>query len=365
MDFDHGSAEYRELLERLKARVRASQGRAALAVNEELVRLYWSIGKDILGRQAALGWGAKVIDHLAEDLGRAFPQMKGFSTRNLKYMRALAEAWPDDAIVQQLVARLPWGHIVRLLDKVKEPAEREFYAREAIAHGWSRTVMLAQIESSLHARQGKVVSNFQRTVPEPRSDLVRQALKDPYVFDFLDLGPSAQERDLERALVRHIRSFLLELGVGFAFVGSQYHLEVGGEDFFIDLLFYHLRLRCFVVVDLKMEAFEPEYAGKMNFYLAAVDDLLRHRDDAPSIGLLLCKGKNRIIVEYALRDTGAPIGVAEWQLTRALPTDLSPNLPTVETLELELVATPDPSLPSTETSASLPIRVPGEEPSKD
>ncbi|MCL6582685.1 MAG: PDDEXK nuclease domain-containing protein [bacterium] len=327
---------YAELLESLKERIRQAQVHAALSVNRELVLLYWRIGKEILQRQEQEGWGAKVIDRLALDLGREFPEMKSFSTRNLKYMRAFAEAWPDEPIVQQLVAQIPWGHNVRLLDYVKDPAERLWYAQQTIEHGWSRNVLVHQIESKLYQRQGKAITNFERTLPVPQSDLARALIKDPYVFDFLTLGPQAQERDLERALLNHLRDFLLELGKGFAFVGSQYRLEVGGEEFYIDLLFYHLRLRCFVVIELKIGEFKPEYAGKMNFYLSAVDELLRHPDDRPSIGLILCKSQNRLVAEYALRDVSKPMGVATYRLTGALPADLQDSLPSIEELKKEL-----------------------------
>lgn len=333
-----GSAatSYEDLLRALKERIASIQLRAALAVNRELVLLYWQIGRDLLLRQQEQGWGARVIDRLARDLGREFPGMKGFSARNLKYMRAFAEAWPDETIVQQLVAQIPWGHNVRLLDYIKDPAEREWYVRQTIENGWSRNVLVLQIESGLYRRQGKASSNFARTLPAPQSDLAQQLLKDPYNFDFLTLGASARERDLERGLIAHLREFLLELGVGFAFVGSQYHLEVGGEDFYLDLLFYHLRLRCYVVIELKTGAFRPEHAGKMNFYLSAVDDLLRHPEDRPSIGLILCKSRKGVIVEYALRDAAKPIGVAEFRMTERLPAELRESLPTIEQLEAEL-----------------------------
>jgi predicted nuclease of restriction endonuclease-like (RecB) superfamily len=239
-------------------------------------------------------------------------------------------------VVPQLVAQLPWGHNILLLEKIKDDSERDWYMRQTIEHGWSRNVLVHQIESKLYDRQGKAQSNFTRTLPTPQSDLAQQLLKDPYNFDFLTLGDDAHERDLERGLLDHIRSFLLELGVGFAFVGSQYHLEIGDRDFYIDLLFYHLKLRCFVVIDLKMTEFEPEFTGKMNFYLSAVDDLLRHPEDAPSIGLILCKSRNNVIVEYTLRDTGKPIGISAYELTRSLPEKLQGNLPTIEELENEL-----------------------------
>jgi len=329
-------AGYAQLLESLKARIRQAQVRAALSVNRELVLLYWHIGREILQRQAQEGWGAKVIDRLAQDLSREFPDMKGFSPRNLKYMRAFAEAWPDEQIVQQAAAQIPWFHNVVLLEKVKDPAERLWYVQQTLEHGWSRNVLVHQIESKLYGRQGKAITNFERTLPAPQSDLARALIKDPYVFDFLSLGPQAQERDLERALLNHLRDFLLELGKGFAFVGSQYRLEVGGEEFYIDLLFYQLRLRCYVVIDLKVGEFKPEYAGKMNFYLSAVDELLRHPEDRPSIGLILCKSQNRLVAEYALRDLSKPMGVATYRLTEALPADLQENLPSIEEIKKEL-----------------------------
>lgn len=336
-----GEPEYVSLLDSLKDRVRAAQVRAAVSVNRELILLYWEIGRDILTRQEKLGWGAKVIDQLSGDLKQAFPEMKGFSARNLKYMRAFAEAWPDRPIVQEALAQIPWYHNLALLEKLKDRDQRRWYAGEIVEHGWSRNVLVAQIESGLYSRQGKAITNFERTLPAPQSDLAQQTLKDPYTFDFLSLSAEAHERDLERALVQHIRDFLLELGVGFAFLGTQKHLEVGGEDFYVDMLFYHARLHCYVVIDLKTGEFRPEYAGKMNFYLSAVDDLISQPEDGPTIGLLLCKGKNRVVVEYALRDTHKPIGVSEWQLTRALPQKLANSLPTVEMLEAELAESTD------------------------
>ncbi|MBI3652748.1 MAG: DUF1016 domain-containing protein [Acidobacteria bacterium] len=331
---------YEEFLRDLKTRIRTAQVRAALSVNRELVLLYWQIGRDILQRQTQKGWGAKVIDRLSADLRKAFPEMKGFSPRNLKYMRAFAEAWPDEPFVQQVAAQIPWFHNCVLLDKASTAAEREWYIHKTIEHGWSRNVLVLQIESGLYRRQGKAVSNFAQTLPPLQSDLAQQLLKDPYNFDFLTLGDAAHERDLERGLMQHIREFLLELGQGFAFVSSQYHLEIGDQDFFLDLLFYHLKLRCFVVVDLKMTEFKPEYAGKMNFYLSAVDDLLRQPQDHQTLGMILCKGKNKIVVEYALRDTQKPIGVSAFQLGEALPEEYQASLPTIEELEAELNSLP-------------------------
>ncbi len=330
--------DYAALLDDVKQRVLAAQVRASLAVNRELVLLYWSIGRDILARQATVGWGAKVVDRLAADLSRAFPEAKGFSARNLKYMRAFAEAWPDEDFVQQAAARLPWFHNVTVIERVKGDAARRFYLEAGAEHGWSRAVLTVQIEGRLHERQGRATSNFAATLPSPQSDLAQQVTKDPYVFDFLTLGPVARERDLERGLLQHLRDFLVELGVGFAFVGSQVRVEVAGEDFYVDLLFYHLRLRCFVVVELKMGSFQPEYAGKMNFYLSAVDAQLRHPSDQPTIGILLCKDRKDLVVEYALRDLAKPIGVANWEtrLVESLPEELSGSLPTVEEMEAEL-----------------------------
>jgi predicted nuclease of restriction endonuclease-like (RecB) superfamily len=329
-------SDYDTLLKTLKERIRTAQVQAALAVNRELVLLYWQIGSAILQQQQQQGWGAKVIDRLSADLRRAFPDIKGFAARNLRYMRAFAEAYPHFELVQQVVAEIPWGHHVRLLDRTKDPQERLWYIQQTVAHGWSRNVLLHQLESDLYHRRGSAPNNFDRTLPAPQSELAQQLLKDPYHFDFLTLGADAKERDIENALLQSISAFLLELGVGFALVGNQYHLDIGGEDFYIDLLFYHLKLRCYVVIDLKISKFEPEFAGKMNFYLSAVDDTLRHPDDQPSIGIILCKSKNKTIVEYALRDTHRPIGVADYQLTRSLPEELQGQLPTAEAIQAEL-----------------------------
>ncbi len=316
--------------------MQTSQVRAAVAVNRELILLYWQIGRDILRRQREEGWGTKVIDRLGADLHSAFPDMRGFSSRNLKYMRSLADAFPDEAFVQAPLAQMPWYHAITLLDKVADPAVREWYIRQTIAQGWSRSVLVFQIEAQAHTRQGKALTNFAATLPPPQSDLARDVLKDPYNFDFLTLADDAQEKHLQAGLLEHLREFLIELGVGFAFVGSRYHLEVGGKDYFLDLLFYHLKLRAFVVIELKVTEFEPEHLGKMNFYLSAVDDQLRHTDDRPSIGLILCPIRNSIVVEYALRDTSKPIGVAGYTAGRALPPELRDQLPSPERLEEEL-----------------------------
>lgn len=327
---------YADWLAELKQRIHAAQQRATLAVNRELVLLYWQIGQDILARQASQGWGSKVVDRLARDLRNAFPDMKGFSPRNLKYMRAFAEAWPDGEFVQAALAQLPWYHQLALLDKLQTAEERQWYAAQALENGWSRNVLVMQIESGLRQRTGAAITNFGQRLPRPQSDLARESLKDPYRLDFLGLGKEAQERAIEDALVKHVTQFLMELGAGFAFVGRQVHVEVGDKDFYIDLLFYHLKLRCYVVVELKAGEFQPEYAGKLNFYLSAVDSQLRHPSDNPSLGLLLCKNRDKVVAEYALRDMNKPIGVAEYQLVQALPKELQTDLPRIEDIESEL-----------------------------
>jgi predicted nuclease of restriction endonuclease-like (RecB) superfamily len=301
-----------------------------------MVMLYWSIGRDILQRQESEGWGTKVIDRLAQDLKAAFPDIRGFSPRNIRYMRTFALAYPDEQIVQRCAAQLPWRQTMVVLDKLKEQEQRLWYTAQSLEHGWSRDILAMQIDSDLYRRQGGAVTNFDRTLPSPQSDLAQQLLKDPYNFDFISLGKDAQERDLERALVAHIRDFLLELGVGFSFVGSQYPIEIDGRDFRLDLLFYHLKLRCFVVIDLKMGDFQAEFSGKMNFYVSAVDEVLRHPDDQPTIGLILCRSKSRTIAEFSLRGMSQPIGVATHAIGKELPDSLKDALPTVEQLEAEL-----------------------------
>jgi len=324
--------EYEAFLVELKERIRTAQLRASLAVNREMLLLYWQVGRDILARQKEHGWGAKVIDRLSQDLRRDLPGVEGFSPRNLKYMRSFAEAWPEEPIVQQLVAQIPWGHNVRLLDMVKGRAEREWYIRKTVENGWSRNVLVHWIESDLFDRQGQAQTNFEKTLPSLQSDLARETLKDPYKFEFLTLDAEAEEKALESGLLAHIQKFLVELGAGFAFVGRQVRLEVGGEDFYVDLLFYHLKLRCYVVIDLKATAFKPEYAGKMNFYLSAADDLLRHPDDKPSIGIILCKAKNKVVAEYALRDISKPVGISSYvtKLVESLPAEFQGSLPSPE-----------------------------------
>jgi predicted nuclease of restriction endonuclease-like (RecB) superfamily len=329
-------AGYADWLADLKTRIHSAQQRAALAVNRELVLLYWQIGRDILERQSREGWGAKVVDRLAHDLRTAFPDMQGFSPRNLKYMRAFAEAWPDADFVQAVLAQLPWYHQLALLDKLKAEDARRWYAAQAITHNWSRNVLVMQIETGARDRAGQAITNFTQQLPASQSDLARESLKDPYRFDFLGLADAAQEREIEHALVQHISRFLLELGAGFAFVGKQVPLEVGGDDFFIDLLFYHLKLRCYVVIELKAGPFKPEHVGQLGFYLTAVDMQMKAPEDAPTIGLLLCKSKNKVVAEYALRDSAKPMGIAEYQLIEALPANLQTSLPSIEQIEREL-----------------------------
>jgi predicted nuclease of restriction endonuclease-like (RecB) superfamily len=333
-----GFEGYEAFLADLKNRIRTAQVKAALAVNQELILLYWQIGKEILARQQAQGWGAKVIEQLSKDLRSEFPEMKGLSRTNLLYMRAFADAYPDLQIVHQLGGQIPWKHNCVLIDKVKDPQQRRWYIEKTIQNGWSRAILEYQIETRLFERTGSAITNFDRALPQPQSELAQALIKDPYNFDFLGLGDQAKERDLENALLLHMRNFLLELGVGFAFLGNQYHLEVEGDDFFIDLLFYHTRLRCYIVIDLKMTEFKPEYSGKMNFYVAVVDDLLRHPDDQPTIGIVLCKSRKKTVIEYALRDMNRAIGVSTYHLGDPLPEQLQASLPSAEQLQQELEA---------------------------
>jgi predicted nuclease of restriction endonuclease-like (RecB) superfamily len=332
--FMRPSQEYSQWLADLKQRIHSAQQRASLAVNRELVLLYWHIGREILERQQAQGWGAKVIEQLAKDLTAAFPDMKGFSRRNLLYMRSFAEAWPEPEFVQEVLAQLPWYHQITLLDKLKTRPEREWYLAKAIENGWSRNVMWHHISTALHLRSGNAVTNFEQRLPAPDSELARQTLKDPYLFDFLGVSEEALERDIEGAMVRHVTKLLMELGEGFAFAGRQVHVEVDGNDFYIDLLFYNYRLHRFLVVELKGGAFKPEHAGQLNFYVTLVDEHLKGPDDQPTLGLLLCKQQHRVVAEYALRGMTQPLGVAEYKLQ--MPDDLARYLPSIEQIEAEL-----------------------------
>ena len=327
---------YKQLLTDVKQKIQHAQVKAVVAVNQELLLLYWEIGKLIVERQEKEGWGAKVREQLSKDLKKTFPTMKGFSKRNLLYMKQFAEAYPNFQITQVPLAQISWYHNITLLQKCSDEKIRFWYAQQALENGWSRDVMVHQIEWKLHERQGKAITNFSKNLPSSQSDMAKQALKDPYILNFLNLQKDALERELEDAIVKHITKFLLELGKGFAFVGRQYYLEIGGDEFFIDLLFYHLELRCYVAIDLKTGKFKPEYAGKMNFYLSVLDDTVKKEYDKPSIGIVLCKSKNNVMAEYALRNIDRPIGISEYELTKAIPKNLQSQLPTIEDLEREL-----------------------------
>ena len=329
---------YIEVLNKLKHRIKTAQVKAALSVNKEMIILYWEIGKTISDKQNNEGWGSKIVDRLAHDLKISFPDLKGFSPRNLKYMKKFAQTYPDFEFMQQLAAQIPWFHNCIMIDKVKDDDERIWYLHQIIQNGWSRNVLIHQIENNLYKRQAisDKTTNFQVTLPALQSDLAYQTLKDPYIFDFLSIGKEAQERELEKELTKHITKFLLELGAGFSFVGNQYHLEIAGEDYYLDLLFYHLKLRCYVAIELKTGDFKPEYAGKINFYLSAIDDLLKYPEDNPSIGIILCKTKNKVLAEYSLRDMTKPIGVSEYKIVESIPDELKTGLPTIEEIEAEL-----------------------------
>jgi predicted nuclease of restriction endonuclease-like (RecB) superfamily len=349
---------YGEALSELKARIQQARLRTVLAANAAVLQLYWDMGRTILARQAREGWGAKVIDRLSADLRDAFPDMSGLSPRNLRYMRDFASAWPEPEIVQRLLPNLPWGQNVVLLDKVRDQQTRLWYAGQCVENGWSRSVLALQIERRLHERQGQGTNNFALTLPPADSDMAAQVFKDPYIFDFLGTADPRREREVEQALIDHIQHFLLELGSGFAFVGRQVPLEVGDQDFVVDLLFYHLKLRCFVVVELKAVAFDPGFVGQLNLYLSAADDLLRHPDDQPTIGLLLCRGKDELVVEYALRHLKRPVGIAEWEteLVAKLPKALRGSLPTVEEIEAELGEAGAPRKRKPARSGRKPLR---------
>ncbi len=331
-------ASYASLLKDLKTRIHQERLRSVLASNGVLINLYWDIGSAILKKQKEEGWGAKIIDRLSADLSKEFPDMKGFSPRNLKYMRAFTTAWPDKTIVQRVIAQIPWRSNIALLDKLDNPRDRLWYAQKILEFGWSQPILCIQIDSQAHKRAGKALNNFPLALPPADSDMAQQVFKDPYIFDFLGTADARREKEVEQALVNHIQRFLLELGQGFAFVGRQVRLELGDSDFYIDLLFYHLKLRCYVAIELKAGKLEPGHVSQLNMYLNVVDDILRHPDDKPTIGLLLVRQKNRLVAEYALRGYKNPIGVAQWetQITRSLPKILKSSLPTIEEIEKEL-----------------------------
>lgn len=324
---------YANWLADLKIKIHNAQQRATLTVNRELLQLYWHIGHDILIQQGIQGWGAKVIERIAHDLRTAFPTMRGFSRANLMYMRAFADAWSAQEIVQQAVGQLPWGHNLVLLTRLKNRDDRLAYAQKTIQHNWSRSILVMQIETGLIERQGHAVTNFEQRLPKHDSDLARESLKDPYRFDFLGLTENARERAIEEALIQHVTQFLLELGAGFAFVGRQVLVEVGEEDFFIDLLFYHLKLRCYIVIELKADKFKPAHLGQLGFYITAVDRQLKTHQDGATIGLLLCKSKDKVVAEYALGDKTQPMGIAEYKLVASLPAELQTQLPSIEQIE--------------------------------
>ena len=353
--------EYTRWLKEIKDKISRAQIRAALAASRELILFYWDLGESISGKLKENTWGNKVIDQLSKDLALEFPGIQGFSRRNLYYIKKFYEYFSEvdiivprpgaqleneivppsgaqtiPAIISHIGGKLPWSHIKIVLDKIKSHKEALFYINETIENGWSRDVLALQIKSGVYVRQGKGITNFKHTLPPPQSDLAQQTIKDPYSFDFLTMTKPYNERDIENQLITHITKFLLELGKGFAFIGRQYHLEVGDSDYYLDLLFYHVTLKCYVVVELKNTKFIPEYAGKLNFYLSAVDSFLKSESDNPTIGILLCRDKNSIEAEFALRDINKPMGVSEFTLTETLPDDLKGSLPTVEEIELDI-----------------------------
>ncbi len=374
MKNDTLTTEYEHWIESVKSRVRTARVRTALAANSELIRFYWNLGKMISTKLIETGWGGNVVNQLSIDLQKEFPHLKGFSRRNLYYTKKFYEVFSElliapqvgallkDTIEQdqfcktsesdtvvpqreaqienditpQLVEHLPWGHIKVVIDKLKSPSEIHFYVEESLKNGWNRDVLALQIKSELHKRQGSAVTNFSNTLPSPQSDLVQQVIKDPYRFDFLEMTKPYNERDIEQQLVDQIQKFLLELGKGFAFIGKQYHLEIGESDYYLDLLFYHIHLKCYVVVELKNTKFIPEYAGKLNFYLSAVDEILKTESENPTIGIMLCRDKNCIETEFALRGMSQPMGVSEFSFTEILPEELKGSMPTVEEIEREI-----------------------------
>lgn len=328
-------ADYGNFLQQIKERIQHAQLKAVISVNAELILMYWNLGKEILARQEKEGWGTGVIEQLSKDLHATFPQMKGFSIRNLKYMRAFAQTYPDISFVQTVSAQMTWSHNIALLDRLKDEKERLWYAQQAIEHGWSLSILEMHIETKLYQRQGKALTNFKTTLPAPDSDLAHYMLKDPYIFDFITTDDEEKERNLQQALLANIRRFLLELGTGFTFVGSNYHLVVGKQDFYIDLLFYHTKLHCYIVIELKSVVFKPEYAGKLSFYMTAVDEQIKSPEDKPTIGLILCRGDHdKVVVEYALRNIHAPLGVATY--TTSLPDELKRQLPDINKLKQQL-----------------------------
>jgi predicted nuclease of restriction endonuclease-like (RecB) superfamily len=344
---------YANLLGEIKSRIHKAQIKAVCSANAEMILMYWDIGRMIHQRKRQQGWGSAVIPRLARDIRNELPEIKGFSERNIKRMLSFYREYPGELSivpqpvaqlpnnepsvnVQRLAAQIPWGHNILLMERVKDLSPRLWYMQQVLENGWNRDTLGAMIRRNAHERQGMGVNNFDIRLPSMQSDLAKQVLKDPYIFDFLTLAEPFEERELETGLIRHLEIFLLELGQGFAFVGRQYRLEVSDRDFYLDLLFYHLKLRCFVVIELKKGEFKPEYAGKMNFYCSVVDDKLKHENDQPTIGLILCQDKDKVLAEYALRDIHKPIGVSDYELTRTLPDNLKSSLPSIEAIEAEM-----------------------------
>ena len=328
--------KYNSFLVDIKTQIKLSQQKAFNAVNQEMISLYFNIGKMIDIWQKELGWGAKVIDKLSLDILNEFPTMSGFSTRNLKLMVQFYKEYSNDEFVQPIVAQIPWTHNIILIQKIKDKNIRFWYMEQTLQNGWSKDILSLMIKSEVHNRTGNLVSNFSQILPPLESDLVQQSFKDPYRFDFLTITEPFRERELENNLIKHMEKFLIEFGSGFAFVGRQYKLEIGDDEFYIDLLFYHLKLRCFIVVELKKGKFKPEYSGQVNFYCSAIDGILAQKDDKPTIGLILCQEKNEIVAEYSLRNMTQPIGISEYQLTEVLPKEFESSLPTIEEIEQEL-----------------------------
>ena len=336
MEISVNGLSYAEWLKSVKERIRLARVKVALAANSELLNFYWDLGKMMVEVSDATQWGNNWMSDMSKDLRSEFPDMEGFSKTNLYNVRRLYQFYKGDEIFHQLGGKIPWRHHVEIFTKVKDLDEAHFYIQQTIENGWSRDVLALQLKSHLFDRQGKAISNFQLTLPDPQSELAIQTLKDPYVFDFLTMTNSFKEKDIEEQLVSHITKFLLELGKGFAFIGRQYHLLVGESDYYIDLLFYHIKLRCYVVIELKNTKFIPEYAGKLNFYLSAVDSLVKSDADNPTIGILMCRDKNNFETEFALRDINKPMGISEFQLTEILPEELKTSLPTIEEIEQDL-----------------------------
>jgi len=341
--------DYSTWLKELKSKIRSVQIKAAVKVNTEVLNFYWDLGADIVEKQAATKWGDGFLSKLSQDLIAEFPDIKGFSERNIKYIRqwflfyrpqkAIGQqpvAQLEKTIGQQLVSQIPWGHNLVIISKIKDTNEALFYVQKTIQNNWSRAVLIHHIENGLYEREGKAITNFKATLPEPQSDLARQTLKDPYSFDFLMLREKHDEKELEDALINQVTRFLLEMGAGFSYIGRQYRLVINGDEFFVDLLFYHIRLHCYVVVELKAVKFKPEFAGKLNFYVSAVDGILKAELDNPTIGILICKSKNKTVVEYALKDIHKPIGVSEYTITKNLPEEFKSSLPSIEEIEAEL-----------------------------